>query len=184
MGRIVVSENITLDGVMQDPVGSEGFAFGGWFDRMSDTDRKEWAEVGIGEAHAVDAMLLGRRSYEWFAPRWATREGAWADRLRSLPKYVVSSTLRDLPWANTTVVTMDDVAALKQSVAGDIVVNASGQLAQTLMANGLVDELKLILFPFVLGAGDRLFRTTDLALRLVETRAVGENLVVLTYRPA
>jgi dihydrofolate reductase len=188
MGKIVISENVSLDGVMQDPTGEEDFRLGGWFGQIADKDREAWAKVEFDEALGADALLLGRRSYQWFAARWPSRTGEWADRLNSLPKYVVSSTLEDPDWNNSTVLRGDvvnDVSALKQTVYGDIVVYASGQLAHTLIEHDLVDELRLMIFPFVLGRGDRLFRQTSKKklLRLVDTRTVGDGLAFLTYQP-
>jgi dihydrofolate reductase len=187
MGTIVVSENVSLDGVMQDPTGEEGFSQGGWFGRVSDTDRAAWAKVMYDEALAADALLLGRRSDEWFAARWSARSGAWADRLNGLPKYVVSSTLAAGRWSNSTVLRGDPatvVAELKRSVPGEIVVNASGQLVRALLAHGLVDELRLTVYPCVLGAGQRLFDDASMRteLSLTDSRQLGESLVLLTYQ--
>jgi dihydrofolate reductase len=188
MGKIVISETVSLDGVIQDPVGAEGFRFAGWFDRLDGEDRQAWAGVEYEEALGADALLLGRRTYEWFvALGWATRGGGWADRLRAVPKYVVSSTPGGLEW-NSTVLKgdlVDEVSRLKQEVAGDIVLYGSGQVAHALIEHDLVDELRLMVCPFALGEGERLFgRTTDLkAVRLVDSRTVGESIVRLTYRP-
>jgi len=189
MGTLVVSENVTLDGVMQDPTGDDGFERGGWFSRMTDEDRRAWAEVECGEAVRAEALLIGRRSYDFLVERWPARTGPWADRLNSMPKYVVSSTLVDPVWNGTTVLTgdvVDAVATLKQRLAGEIVLNASGQLARALVAHDLVDEVRLMVYPFVLGAGDRLFPGTSApqALRLVGSRRVGAGLVLLTYARA
>ena len=186
MGRIVVSENITLDGVVQDPTGEEGFERGGWFGRLGEADRQEWARVEADEAQEAAALLLGRRSYEWFAARWPARRGAWADRLNGLPKYVVSATLEAPRWSNSHVLTGDvvvAVTALKQRVDGVIVVYASGRLVRTLMEHDLVDELRLMTFPFVLGAGERLFGGTGgrACLRLTGARTVGDGLALLGY---
>lgn len=188
MGKIVISENVTLDGVIQDPTGEEGFGLGGWFSQIGDRDREAWAQVELDEALGTEALLLGRRSYEWFAARWASRSGPWADRLNSLPKYVVSSTLDNPEWNNATVLRGDvvtEVSTLKQTVPGDIVVYASGQLVHTLTEHDLVDELRLMIHPFVLGSGERLFRETSgwKPLRLVDTRTVGDGLAFLTYQP-
>src|SRR6266576_2786940 len=136
MGKIVISENVSLDGVLQDPTGEEGFRLGGWFGQIGDKDREAWAQVELDEALGAEALLLGRRSYEWFAARWAARSGEWADRLNSLPKYVVSSTLEDPDWNNSTVLkgeVVDEVLKLKQELNGEIVVLASFQLVRTLM---------------------------------------------------
>lgn len=186
MAKIVVSENVSLDGVVQDPTGEEGFRHGGWFGRLGDRDRAEWAEVEAAEAMGTDALLLGRRSYEWFAARWPSRSGAWADRLNSLPKYVVSSTLEDPAWNNTTVLegeVVSGVSTLKQELDGDIVVYASSRLVHTLMDHDLVDEVRLMVHPVVLGAGERLFGGAgDMKrLRLLGTRTVGDGLAHLTY---
>ncbi|GAB3990214.1 dihydrofolate reductase family protein [Actinoallomurus acanthiterrae] len=190
MGKIVISENISLDGVIQDPTGDEGFRFGGWFDPATAEDAEAWAKVEFEEALGAEALLMGRRTYEFFVERgWESRSGAWADRLRSLPKYVVSSTLEDPAWINSTVLRGDvvnEVSKLRKKVDGEIVVYASGRLVPTLMEHDLVDELRLITHPFVVGSGVRLFGETSdkKPMRLVGTRAVGDGLVLLTYRPA
>ena len=189
MGRIVVSENVSLDGVIQDPTGDEGFKFGGWFDEMPDDVRQEWAKVEFQEALDTAAWLIGRGTYMWFAQRWAARPGEWADRLRTVPKYVVSSTLDDATeWANSIVLkgnVIEEVATLKQNVDGDILVYASGPLVQTLMEHDLVDELRLMTHPFVLGTGERLFRETSdhKPVRLINIRTIGNSLALLTYQP-
>ena len=187
MGKIVLSTNVSLDGVVQDPDGAEGFDRGGWFTRALDADRSAWAEIEFEEAMQATALLLGRRSDAWFAERWTSRSGGWADRLNDLPKYVVSSTLQPPRWTNATVVSGDvlaGVAKLKRDLAGDIVVYASYQLDRLLLENGLVDELRLFIFPVVVGAGERLFGRTDrpTSLRLVSSRTVGSGLVMVTYR--
>ncbi|WP_326944400.1 dihydrofolate reductase family protein [Amycolatopsis sp. NBC_01307] len=188
MGKIVISENVSLDGVVQDPVGTEGFRFAGWFDRLGGEDREAWAAVEYEEALGTEALLLGRRTYEWFlAQGWATRDGAWADRLRAVPKYVVSSTPGDLEW-NSTVLKgdlVDAVSRLKQEVAGDVVLYGSGRVAHALIEHDLVDELRLMVCPFALGEGERLFGRTGAVkpLRLVGNRTVGTGVVRLTYRP-
>jgi dihydrofolate reductase len=186
MGKIVVSENVSLDGVVQDPTGEEGFRHGGWFNQIGDKDREGWAKVGFDEALGAAALLLGRRSYEFLAARWPSRTGAWADRLNSLPKYVVSSTLIDPDWNNTTVLggeAVTEVSRLKQELDGEIIVAASRQLVGTLIEHDLVDELRLMVYPVVLGAGDRLFGETSdkKSMRLRDTRTVGDGLILLTY---
>ena len=186
MGKIIVSENVSLDGVVQDPTGEEGFRHGGWFVQIGDKDREEWAKLELDEALGAEALLLGRRSDEWFAARWLSRSGEWADRLNSLPKYVVSSTLEEPRWSNSTVLKGDvvtEVSKLKQELAGDIVVYASTQLVHTLMEHDLVDELRLTIYPVVLGAGERLFGETSdkKPMRLINTRTVGDGLAYLTY---
>src|SRR3954452_3728856 len=160
MARIVVSENITLDGVVQDPTGEEGFAHGGWFAEAGERDRDERAKVMLDEALGAEAFLLGRRSYAFLAERWPSRSGELADRLNTVPKYVVSSTLEDPDWNNSMVLKGDvvnRVSSLKQELGGDIVVAASRQLVRTLMEHGLVDELRLMVHPVALGVGKRLF---------------------------
>jgi dihydrofolate reductase len=186
MGKIVISENVTLDGVVQDPTGEEGFRHGGWFSQIAEAELAEWAKVEFEEALGAEALLLGRRSDEYFGPRWVGRSGEWADRLNSLPKYVVSSTLVDAHWSNSTILKGDVVAEaskLKQELDGEIVVYASRQLVHTLMEHDLVDEVRLMVFPFVLGAGERLFGETSekKSMRLVSTRPVGESLAHLRY---
>lgn len=188
MGRIVVSENVSLDGVIQDPTGDEGFERGGWFSQMGDKDREAWAKVELEEALGAEALLLGRRSYEFFSARWPARSGTFADRLNSMPKYVVSSTLVNPEWNNSTVIggnVATEASTLKEQLNGDIVVYASFQLVHTLIEHNLVDELRLIIYPSVLGAGKRLFGETSAmkSLRLVETRTVGEGLAMLAYEP-
>lgn len=188
MGKIVISENVSLDGVVQDPTGEEGFARGGWFLQMADQDREAWANLELDEALGAEALLLGRRSDEFFAARWLSRSGEWADRLNSLPKYVMSSSIKEPKWSNSTVVTGDvvqEVSKLKEQFDGDIVVYASTQLVHTLLEHDLVDELRLTIFPVVLGAGQRLFGATSdkKPMRLVETRAVGDGLAFLAYQP-
>ena len=187
MGKIIVSENVSLDGVVQDPTGEEGFSLGGWFGQFGDKDRGEWAKVELDEALGAEALLLGRRSDEWFARRWLSRGGEWADRLNSMPKYVVSSTLEEPRWHNSAVLRGDvvtEVSKLKQELAGDIVVYASIQLVHTLIEHDLVDELRLMIYPVALGAGERLFDKTSgrKPMRLVHARTVGDNLAFLTYK--
>ena len=186
MGKIVISENASLDGVVQDPTGEEGFSFGGWFNQIGDQDREGWAQAGFGAALGAEAFLLGRRTEQWLAARWLSRSGEWADRLNGLPKYVVSSTLEEPKWTNSTVLKGDvvkEVSALKQELAGDIVVAGSIQLARALIEHNLADELRLMIFPVVLGAGERLFDETKdrKHMRLVHARTVGHNLALLTY---
>jgi dihydrofolate reductase len=186
MGKIVISTNITLDGVVQDPDGEEGFRLGGWFFRSGGEDLKEWGKIEAEEARHTEALLLGRRSDEWFATRWASRTDDWANRLNSLPKYVVSSTLDQPRWANGTVLRGDvvsEVSKLKRELDGDLVVYASYQLGRVLMEHDLVDELRLFVYPVVLGAGERLFGETSdqRPLRLVRARTVGDGLAFLTY---
>jgi dihydrofolate reductase len=186
MGKIVISENVSLDGVVQDPTGEEGFRHGGWFAQIGDIGREEWAKVALDEALTAEALLLGRRSDEYFASRWLSRSGELADRLNTLPKYVVSATLDEPRWSNATVLGGDvpaEVSKLRQQQAGDIVVLASIQLVRTLMEHDLVDEFRLKIFPVVLGAGERLFggATDSKPVRLVHARSLGDDLAYLTY---
>ena len=184
MGRIVVSDNVSLDGVIQDPAGDEGFSRGGWVGLIK--DRPELGRLALEEALGARALLLGRRSYEWLAARWPSRSGELADRLNSMPKYVVSSTLEDPDWNNATVLkgdVVDAVSKLKQELTGEIVVPASFRLVHTLLEHDLVDELRLKIFPVVLGAGERLFGETSdkKAMRLVDIQTVEGDVVFLSY---
>ena len=184
MGKIVISDNVSLDGVIQDPAGDEGFRVGGWVGAIK--DRKDLAKVTLDEALGTEALLLGRRSYEWFAARWPSRTGELADRLNSLPKYVVSSTLEDPDWNNSRVLNGDvveEVSRLKQELNGEINVPASFQLARTLLEHDLVDELRLKVYPVVLGAGERLFGETSdkKPMRLVHTQTLDDGVAFLTY---
>jgi dihydrofolate reductase len=189
MGTIVMSgpQNVTLDGVVQDPDGAEGFAGGGWFVRTGGADLDPWGKVALDEAMGAQAWLLGRRSYEYFGSRWRVRTGPLAERLDVLPKYVVSSTLTDPDWNNSTVLSGDvvaEVSKLKQEIDGEIIVPGSYRLARTLIAHDLVDEVRMAVFPVVLGAGERLFDATtgSKTLRLVDSRTIGDGLAFLTYR--
>jgi dihydrofolate reductase len=187
MGKIVVSDNLTLDGVIQDPAGDEGFRLGGWVGLIR--DRPQLNQLALDEALGAEALLLGRRSYEWLAERWPSRSGELADRLNSLPKYVVSSSLEHPDWNNSTVLKGDAVevvSELKHELEGEIVVPASFQLVRTLMEHNLVDELRLKIFPVVLGAGERLFGETSnkKPMRLVDTQTVEGDVVFLTYEVA
>jgi dihydrofolate reductase len=184
MGRIVVSENVSLDGVIQDPAGDEGFSRGGWVGLIK--DRPGVSKLALDEAMGSEALLLGRRSYEWFAARWPSRSGELADRLNNLPKYVVSSTLEEPDWNNSIVLegdVVDAVSKLKQELNGEIVVPGSFQLVRALLEHELVDELRLKIFPVVLGDGERLFGETNnkKALRLVGSQTVDGDVAFLTY---
>jgi dihydrofolate reductase len=186
MGKIIISENVTLDGIIQDPAGDEGFTHGGWVGRIGDQGREETAKVALDEALNTEVMLLGRRSYEFLASRWPSRTGELADRLNSKPKYVVSSTLQDPVWNNTSILKGDvvtEVSKLKQQIHGDIAVAASFQLLHTPLKNDLVDELRLMVYPVVLGAGKRLFgeASDKKPMRLIDIRTVGGDLAYLTY---
>lgn len=188
MGKIVVTEFISLDGVVEDPGGAEDFKYGGWsfeFNRGADGDAFKFEET-----RGTAAMLLGRKTYDGFAEAWPSREGEFADLFNSLPKYVVSSTLQQPEWTNSTVVKRDDLvetaSRLKQETDGDVVVHGSAQLAQTLFEHDLVDELRLMVFPVVLGTGKRLFGDPGekKTLRLVDSKVVGDGVMILTYAPA
>src|ERR671936_1156679 len=188
MGTIVISgpQKASLDGVVQDPDGEEGFRLGGWFVKSGGKDLEEWNKVALAEALRAEAWLLGRRSYEFFGMRWRPRSGELADRLNSMPKYVVSSTLEDPEWDNTTVLKGDvvtEVSKLKQELDGEIVIPASYQLGRTLIEHDLVDELRLFVFPVVLGGGERFFGETrdQKPMRLVDTKTIGDGLVFLRY---
>jgi dihydrofolate reductase len=188
MGKIVVSENVTLDGVVQDPAGAEGFGRGGWVGRVGERGREGAAKVLLDEALGAEAQLFGRRTYEFLAARWPSRSGELADRLNDMPKYVVSSTLTDPDWNNSTVLGGDvipEVSKLKEELDGEIVVAGSIRLVRTLMETDLIDELRLMIYPVVLGAGERLFGETSeqRPVRLVETRTV-DDLAYLTYEVA
>jgi dihydrofolate reductase len=179
VGKIIISENVSLDGVIQDPVGDEGFSRGGWVGRVGDRGREGAAKVLLDEAFSAEAQLLGRRSYEFLAARWPFRSGELADRLNSMPKYVVSSTLEEPKWHNTTVLKGDvvtEVSKLKQELSGEIVIAASFQLVRTLIEHDLVDELRLMVYPVVLGAGEQLFGETSdkKPMRLVKVDTVGD----------
>jgi len=189
MGKIVMSgpQNVSLDGVVQDPDGQEGFRLGGWFVQFGAKDLDQWNKVALDEALRAEAWLLGRRSYEFFGVRWRPRSGELADRLNSMPKYVVSSTLQEPDWNNSTVLKGDvvtEVSKLKQELDGEIVVPASYQLGRALIEHDLVDEVRLVVFPVVLGAGERLFGETSdkKPMRLINARTLGDDIVFLTYK--
>ncbi len=188
MGKIVVTEFVSLDGVIEDPGGGEDFEHGGWsfeFDRGEDGDRFK-----LDETMASAALLLGRVTYEGFADAWPSREGEFADKFNQMPKYVVSSTLADPEWANSTVIAPDDLATevtKLRELDGDVVVHGSARLAQALIEGDLVDELRLIVFPVVLGKGKRLFGPTGdkKTLRLVSSTEVGgDGVTIQVYEPA
>jgi dihydrofolate reductase len=186
MGKIVVSDNVSLDGVIQDPAGDEGFSRGGWVGLIK--DRPGANRLALDEALGTEALLLGRRSYEWMAGRWPFRGGELADRLNSMPKYVVSSTLEDAEWNNSEVLrgdVVDEVSKLKRGLDGEVVVVASFQLVRMLMEHDLVDELRLKIYPVVLGAGERLFGETSdkKRMRLVNAQTIDDEVAFLTYEP-
>jgi dihydrofolate reductase len=187
MGRIVVTEFVTLDGVVEDPGGSEDFKYGGWSFEISRGE--EGDKFKLDETMSSDALLLGRVTYEGFAEAWPSRDGEFAEKFNTMPKYVVSSTLEDPAWANSTVLDGDlaeEVGKLKAEYEGDIVVHGSVQLVQALLDRDLVDELRLMVYPVVLGAGKRLFGDTSdkKPLRLVDSKTVGDGVTILTYEPA
>jgi dihydrofolate reductase len=187
VGRIVVTEFVSLDGVMEDPGGAEDFEYGGWsfeFERGADGDKFK-----LDEALGADALLLGRKTYEGFADAWPSREGEFADKFNNMPKYVVSSTLENPEWTNSTVLSGDlaeEVPKLREAHDGDVVVHGSAQLVQALIEADLVDELRLMVFPVVLGKGKRVFGETSgkKALKLTDSRAVGDGVAILVYEPA
>lgn len=185
MSKVVVSQFITLDGVVEDPGGAESFEHGGWafkFERGAEGDKFK-----LDEVMDAGALLLGRVTYEGFADAWPSREGDFADKFNNMPKYVVSSTLTDPDWSNSTVLSGDDLAGdierLKREVDGDILVNGSVQLVQALLAEGLVEELRLMLYPTVLGSGKRLFGEERSTMRLADSKPAGETLILI-YEPA
>jgi dihydrofolate reductase len=187
MGKVVVSQFVSVDGVIEDPGGSEGWDRGGWafeFERGPEGDKFK-----LDEVMGAEALLLGRITYEGFAEAWPSREGEFADKFNGMAKYVVSSTLKDPDWNNSTVIAPDDIAdeveKVKEGTEGDVLVSGSGQLVGALREHGLVDEYRLMVFPVVLGGGKRLFPESGAssALRLVDSKPAGETMI-LTYHPA
>jgi dihydrofolate reductase len=188
MGKIAITEFISLDGVIEDPGGAEDYKYGGWsfeFSRGDEGDRFK-----LDETMASDALLLGRKTWQGFADAWPQREGEFADKFNNMPKYVVSSTLSDPDWTNTTVVDPGDlagaVARLRDEHEGDVVVHGSAQLSQALLEQDLVDELRLMVFPVVLGEGLRLFGETSdkKTLKLDRSQLVGDGVMILVYTRA
>ncbi|MFK8908295.1 dihydrofolate reductase family protein [Streptomyces sp. YS-3] len=187
MGTIVVFENVSLDGVTQDPTGAEGFSRHDWRVGLTPTDRAAWDKLILDDALGAQALLLGRRTYEFFAARYPSRTGQLADSMNSLPKYIASTTLTDPAWNNSTVLdgdVVDEVGKLKLTFNGEIRVYGSSQLVHTLIQHDLVDELRLAIFPLVKGDGNRLFDQigTPKHLHRVATRNVGDSLVYLSYQ--
>ncbi|CAN5346757.1 dihydrofolate reductase family protein [soil metagenome] len=187
MGRIVVTEFVSLDGVIEAPGGGEDFKHGGWSFEVDRGD--EGDKFKLDETLSSEALLLGRVTYEGFAKAWPSREGEFADKFNSMPKYVVSSSLAQPEWNNSTVLRGDvaeAVAKVKQEQDGDIVVHGSARLVQTLIEQDLVDEFRLMVFPVVLGSGKRLFGETSdkKPLRLVDSKMVGDGVAILIYEPA
>ena len=184
MAKIIVTEFVSLDGVMEDPGGAEDFKYGGW---TFEIDRGEGDAFKLEETVETDALLLGRVTYEGFAEAWPSRDGEFADKFNGMPKYVVSSTLQTADWNNSTVLkgdAVEEVSKLKREQDGTIVVHGSGRLVQTLLEHDLVDELRLMVFPVLLGSGRRLFGDTSekKRLQLVESRTVGDGVAILIYR--
>jgi dihydrofolate reductase len=187
MSKLVVTEFVSLDGVIEDPGGAEDFEHGGWsfqFDRGEDGDKFK-----LDETLASDALLLGRLTYEAFAASWPSRSGEFADKFNSMPKFVVSTTLEEPEWSNSHVIkanVVEEVSKLKQEREGDIVIHGSAHLVQTLAPEDVIDEYRLMVFPIVLGSGKRLFGETDrpITLELVDSKTVGAGVVILTYQSA
>jgi dihydrofolate reductase len=187
VGRIVVTEFVSLDGVIEDPGGSESYKHGGWSFEIERGD--EGNKFKLDEVFASEALLLGRTTYEGFAAAWPSRDGEFADKFNSMPKYVVSSTLEAPEWNNSTVLRGDlaeGVAKLKAEQDGDIVVHGSASLVQALVEHDLVDEFRLMVYPVVLGSGKRLFGETSdkKTLKLVSSQTVGDGVLILIYQPA
>ena len=187
MGRIVVTEFVSLDGVMEAPGGGEDYRHGGWTFEIERGE--EGDKFKLDETMSSQALLLGRRTYEGFAAAWPSRDGEFADKFNSMPKYVVSSTLKDPEWNNTTVLDgelPDEIAKVKEQQDGDIVVHGSAQLVQALLENDLVDELRLMVFPVVLGSGKTLFGETSdkKSLQLRDSKIVGDGVAILVYERA
>jgi len=185
MGALVLSDNLSLDGVMQDPAGDEGFDRGGWVGLIK--DRPDLGRLALSEAERAEAFLMGRRTYAWLAGRWPSRTGALADRLNCLPKYVMSGSIHDPAWNNSTVLDGDvlaEASELKQRISGEIVVPASFRLARSLLEHDLVDEVRLKVFPVVLGAGQRLFVETSSkkAMHLVDVQILDGDVSYLLYQ--
>jgi dihydrofolate reductase len=189
VGKIVITTNISLDGVVEDPDGREGTTLGGWFGQFGGKDLEVWAKVATDEALEAEALLLGRRSDEWFATRWLSRSGEWADKLNGMPKFVASSTGKDAKWSNSTIIKGDvvgGISKLKEEIHGEILVYASYQLVHTLIEHDLVDEFRLVIFPVVLGSGKRLFGETSdkRPLHQVGVTPIGDGLTLVTYQVA
>jgi dihydrofolate reductase len=187
VGKIVVTEFVSLDGVMEGPAGDDDFVRGAWSFEIDRGD--EGDKFKLDETVEAEALLLGRRTYEGFAAAWPSREGEFADKFNNMPKYVVSSTLDDPEWNNTTVLSGDleeEVSKLRREHEGDIVVHGSAQLVHALVENDLVDELRLMVFPVVLGIGKRVFGETSdkKPLRLADSKTVGGGVTILVYETA
>lgn len=184
MATIVVTEFVSIDGVMEDPGGSENFRYGGWTFEFPGQDR--YAFKGE-ETFAAEGLILGRKTYEGFAEAWPSREGEFADKFNSMPKIVVSTTLEDPEWQNTTVVRdLDAIRELRETGEGTYLVQGSAQLVHSLLDAGLVDQLNLMVFPVVLGAGKRMFgdMADKLTVKLAESRVEDDDVLILVYRRA
>jgi dihydrofolate reductase len=186
MGRIVVSQFVSVDGVIEDPVGMEDLGRGDWTSHASSGEEGE--KFKLDEIFESEAMLLGRTTYDAYAQAWPPRDGEYADKLNGMPKYVVSSTIDEPSWENSTVLRGDvpaEVAGLKQRTGGDLLIQGSAQLVDTLLQEDLVDEWRLMVFPIVVGSGKRCFGDPGRSrpLRLVDSRAVGEGVAILVYQP-
>jgi dihydrofolate reductase len=186
MGRIVVTEFVSLDGVMQDPGGDSNFKHAGWTFEIK--QGQEGADFKLNETRDSEALLLGRVTYQGFAKAWPKMDGEFADKFNNMPKYVVSSTLEKADWTNSTVLKGDvvkEVTKLKEKVAGDIVVHGSAQLVQSLLEHDLVDEMRLMVYPVVLGTGKRLFGETSdkKPMRLIDSKTIGDGITLLTFQP-
>jgi dihydrofolate reductase len=186
MGRIVVTEFVSLDGVMEDPGGDSDFKHGGWTFEIEQGE--EGANFKLDETRNSEALLLGRVTYQGFAKAWPSVEGEFGDKFNNMPKYVVSKTLEKAEWKNSTVLKGDvvkEVSKLRQKLGGDIVVHGSAQLVQTLLEHDLIDELRLMVFPVILGSGKRLFGNTSdkKPMQLADSKTVGGGVTILTYRP-
>ncbi len=187
MRRIVVSEFLTLDGVMQDPGGADGFDRGGWafqFKRGPEGDKFK-----MDELMAADALLLGRVTYQGFAAAWPSRTGDFADKMNGMTKHVVSTTLQKADWSNSSIIAnnvVDQLRKIKAQAGRDVLVAGSGKLVQTLIQNDLIDEYRLMIFPVILGEGTRLFKDgyAQLPLQLVEARTVGDGVQTMVFHPA
>ncbi len=187
MRKIIVSEFVTLDGVMEDPGGADHFERGGWafqFERGPEGDKFK-----LNEVMEADALLLGRKTYESFAAAWPSRTGEFADKMNGMPKYIVSTTLDHAAWNNSTIIkgrVAEEVAKLKAMPGQDILIAGSGQLVHTLMQHNLIDEYRLMVYPVILGKGKRFFedRNTRHNLQLAEVKSVGSGIMILVYHPA
>jgi dihydrofolate reductase len=188
MARIVATEFISIDGVMEAPGGGENedYRHAGWSFEIGASD--EGARFKLSEALSADALLLGRKTYEGFAASWPSAQGEFADKFNGMPKYVITSTLQEGSWNNTTLLkgdVVDEVSTLKRAPGGDIVIYGSATVVQTLLEHGLIDELRLMVIPVVLGSGRTLFGAAEdkTRMRLKETKIMDNGVVILIYEP-